>query len=215
MALKEAALELTQGDSEDYLVTVHNDAVTPLVGLDLSTAVDGTANRPAIVRFAVKKNPSSESNADAAVFKSSYYADQISFLPQLGATLGQCRALLDKPDTKDVPAGAYRWDVEVTRQDVLRFGASTGTLTTVAGSARVVGVGTFFTRAKVGDVVQILAGPDVLRPVKIVAISSDTLLEIEAPVFSSAAGSAFEIRRGKHKTAARGPFTLLQSVVME
>jgi hypothetical protein len=213
MALKEVTLELTQGDSEDYLITVKDDSTVPVV-IDLSLAVDGTPARPAIIRFAVKKDPASETNPEAIVFKSSYFADQISFLAQTGATLGQCRALVDKPDTQDVEAGAYRWDVEVTRQDALRAGASTGTIDVTLDSIIVSGTATAFTKAKVGDVLQPLGSLNT-APVKITKIISATSVEVEAALFVTESGISFEVRRGKHKTAGRGPFTLIQSVVAE
>lgn len=213
MALKEVTLELTQGDSEDYLITVKDDAPTP-APINLSQAVDGTVDRPAIVRFAVKKDPASESNEEAIVFKSSYFPDQISFLPQSGGTLGQCRALVDKPDTQDVEAGAYRWDIEVTRQDALRSGAQAGTISVSSGSVVVAGTGTAFDKAKPGDVLQPL-GVLNTAPVKILKVVSPSSVEVEAPVFQTEAGISFEVRRGKHKTAGRGPFTLVQSVVSE
>ncbi len=212
--LKEVTLELTQGDSEDYLITVKDDATPTPALIDLSKAVDGTAARPAIVRFAVKAAPADESNAEATVFKTSYFTAQIVFLTQSGLTLGQCRALIDKPDTQGVEAGDYRWDVEITRQDVLRAGASGGTVSVGSGSVVVAGSGTAFTKAKVGDVLQPLGGLN-LAPVKITKVTSNTSLEVEAAIFQTEAGISFEIRRGKHKTAGRGPFTLLQSVVAE
>lgn len=215
MALKEVTLELTQGDSEDYLVTVKDDATPTPALIDLSVAVDGTPDRPAIVRFAVKKDPASESNAEAVVFKASYFDDQLLVLPQTGSTLGQCRALIDKPDTQDVEAGAYRWDTEVTRQDSLRTGASVGTLSVVTDSVLVTGAGTAFQKAKVGDVLQLTSGTNLLKPVKIVKVVDAVTMQIEAALFLTDGAVTFEIRRGKHRTAGRGPFTLIQSVVAE
>lgn len=204
-------LSMVNGDSQDYLVTVTDDASTP-ARINLSTAVDGTATRSAIVRFAIKSIPSTQLNSDSGVvFKSSYDSSQIAFLAQSGTTVGQCRVLLDKPDTVSLDAGTYRWDLEVTRQDTLRTSASTGVLSVTAGTTLVQGTATAFTAAKVGDVLQPLGTNR--APVKIASITSATQLLVEYPIFSTETTVAFEIRRGKHRTAAYGPFTMLQSVV--
>jgi len=215
MAKKEVTLSLVLGDSEDFLVTVTDDTAPVPLKIDLSVAVDGTASRPAIVRFAVKKTPATMDNPEALVFKTSYFDDQLPLLAQVGATLGQCRLLLDKPDTDDAAAGDYRYDLEVTRQDAARVGASgVGMVAVTADSVVVTGTGTAFQKAKVGDVLQPL-GVLNTKPVKIVSIASATSLEVEAPIFQTEANVPFELRRGKHKTAARGPFVLIQSVVSQ
>lgn len=221
---KDVTLSLILGDSEDFLVTVTDDATPTPNKIDLSKAVDGTVARPAIVRFAVKEDPADETNAEALVFKTSYYDDEIQFLAQAGATLGQCRLLLDKPDTEGADPSAnadgtatsvaYRWDLEVTRQDVLRSGASGGTVALVAGSIVVTGTGTTLQKAKVGDVLQPL-GVLNTKPVKITKVVSATSIEVEAAIFQNESGIAFEVRRGKHKTAAKGPFSLIQGTVAE
>ena len=211
---KEVTLSLVGGDSEDFIVTITDDATPTPAKINLSQAVDGTANRPAIVRFAIKADPDSDDNSEAVVFKTSYFTDQIQVLAQAGLTLGQCRLLLDKPDTVDAEAGDYRWDLEVTRQDVARAGAGGGTMTVTANSVVVTGTGTAFNKAKLGDVLQPL-GILNTKPVKITKVVSANSLEVEAAIFEPEAGITFEIRRGKHKTAARGPFTIIQSVVSQ
>ena len=163
----------------------------------------------------MKKDPSKEANAKAAVLKLSYDASQIEILPQaVPATKGQCKVKLDKPDTSDNKAGDYSWDLEVTRQDVLRTGASVGTAALVADSGAVVGTGTAFTKAKVGDVVQVTSGPNAGRVSLITAITSATALTTERLWEDADPTATFEIRRGKSKTAARGKFTLVQDVVL-
>src|SRR3990172_6597278 len=213
MATKAPAIvdiELVRGDSDDILVTITDDATTPNL-IDLSVATDATAGRPAIIRFAVKKDPSKEPNAKAAVLKLSYDAAQLEILPQaVPATKGQCKVKLDKPDTSDEKAGDYSWDLEVTRQDALRPGASVGTLALSAGNSVPIGTGTAITKAKVGDVVQILSGPNVGRPSLITKITSATSFETERAWEDTDAVATFEIRRGKSKTAVRGKFTLVQ-----
>lgn len=206
-------LELTLGDSDDILITVEDDASPPR-RIDLSQAVDGTADRPAIIRVAVKKDPARDLNSEAVLFKTSYAVDEIEILPQaLDATKGQCRVRIDKPDTEDEDAGDYSWDVEVTRQDIQRTGAQVGTLTLTEGSKTITGVGTAFTKAKVGDVIHPTSGAADGRPVVISKIVSDTQAESEYAWPTGESDVTFELRRGKSKTAASGTFTLVQDVV--
>lgn len=212
MAQKELTLTMTIGDSEDFIVTVTDDATTPNL-IDLSKAVDGTAARPAILRWAAKRTPADDANKDAIAFKTSYFEDQIQVLAQTGPTLGQSRLLLDKPDTEDEEVGTFRWDLEVTRQDVVRPGSGSGTIAVVSGSVAVTGTATTFRKWKVGDVLQPLGGLNV-APVKITKIISDTSLEVEAAIFATEpVVPSYEVRRGKHKTARKGPFVLEQEVV--
>lgn len=208
-------LTLVRGDSDDFLVTVTDDAATP-APIDLSKAVDGTVNRRAIVRFSVKTTPpDTVANTDAVIFKSSSWDDQIPFLVQTGATLGQCRVLIDKPDTETAdPTGSYVWDLEVSRQDSLRTGAYVGTYAVTPGSGVVVGSGTAFLKAKVGDIFQPL-GPGNTRPVIIDKITDNTHMTVDYTTWSAESGQSFEVRRGKHRTAARGPFTLESGVVSQ
>jgi hypothetical protein len=218
MAVKAPAIvdiELVRGDSDDILVTITDDASPTPNLIDLSVATDATANRPAIIRFAVKKDPTKEANIKAAVLKLSYDASELEILPQAApATRGQCRVKLDKPDTSDNKAGDYSWDLEVTRQDALRPGASAGALAVVAGNVVPIGTGTAFTKAKVGDVVQITSGPNDGRASLITKITSATSIETERAWEDTDPSATFEIRRGKSKTAVRGKFTLVQDVVL-
>lgn len=213
----ELQITMVRGDSDDFLVTVKDDATPTPNKIDLSKAVDGTASRPAVVRFSVKRDPPEEqTNTEALCFKHSAYTDQIPFLAQAGATLGQCRILLDKPDTEEGdPDLTYRWDIEVTRQDILRSAASVGTISLTAGSATVVGIGTAFQNAKVGDVLQPLGPLNAGVPAIIKKVLTATSIEVDHSNFQNEAGQAFEVRRGKHKTAARGPFVLQSGVVAE
>lgn len=209
----ELQITLVRGDSDDYVVTVTDDAVPTPNSINLSQAVDGTPSRNAIIRFAVKEFPDKQDNVDALVFKHSAYADQIPFLTQSGATLGKCRVLVDKPDTEPGdPDVDYRWDIEVTRQDALRTAASGGTVALTAGSTTVVGTGTAFQNAKQGDVLQPL-GTNLAVPAIIQEVVSATEVTVDHGNFQTEVGASFEIRRGKHKTAARGPFVLLSGVV--
>jgi hypothetical protein len=199
----DTTLEMIQGDSGDFTITAvdQNDAA-----FDLTKAVDGTVNRPAIIRMAAKEDEDDD-NEDAIFFKRSYVESEIAVLAQVGATLGQAKVYVDKPDTNDTECDSYRWDCEVTRQDFLR--TSAGTITIDADGVTVVGVGTDFTLAKVGDVLQPL-GITNERPVLIASIVSATEMTVEsADAFDGdEPGIAFEIRRGKSITAGRGPFRI-------
>lgn len=207
---KETLLSLVGGDSEDILITVTNDATPTPALIDLSAAVDATAGRKAIARFAVKRMPAFEGNDEALVFKRSYNPGEILFLAQSGGTLGQLKIYVDKPDTDVVSAGTFRWDLEITRQDFLRTAA--GTIDVEVDSDIVTGHGTSFSLAKVGDVLQPL-GSSNTQPVKVLEVVSNTSLRVEHAGFTTESGIAFELRRGKSKTVARGPFQVAQSVV--
>lgn len=209
----EIELIMLRGDSEELLVTVTDDA-DPAVAIDLSKAVDGTASRPAVVRFAVKENPDEDGNDEAVVYKTSYHTDEIPFLAQTGASLGQCRVLIDKPDTEQADVDTkYRWDLEVTRQDALRSGASVGTVEVFAATASLVGSSTQFQLAKVGDVIQLL-GLLNTKPCIIEEILNFSEIVVSGfEIFQTESSVTFEIRRGQSKTVARGPFTLLSDVV--
>lgn len=205
-------LTLVKGDSDDLLVTVTDDA-TPPVPIDLSKAVDGTASRRAILRFAVKSEPALQTNAEALVFKTSHRDDQVPFLAQSGGTLGQARVLVDKQDTEDGdPTASFSWDLEVSRQDALRSGASVGTVSFTAGSLVVAGTGTAFDKAQPGDILQPLGALNTL-PVLINKVVSASSLEADFKDWQAEPNVTFEIRRGKHRTAVRGPFILEQGVV--
>lgn len=213
MALKELEMRMVLGDSEDFLVTVTDDVTPTPNKINLSQAVDNTPDRPAILRWAAKRTPADDTNAEAIAFKSSYNGDEIIPLTQTGATLGQARLLIDKPDTDSEAAGSYRWDLEITRQDVLRAASGVGTIAVLSGSKVVTGTATTFLKAKVGDVLQPLGGLNV-APVKIAKVVSNTSLEVEEAIFlTESPVPSFEIRRGKHKTARKGPFVLEQGVV--
>ena len=210
----EMEITLVRGDTDDFLVTVTDDATPTPNKINLSQAVDGTASRNAVVRFAVKSKPEDQDNTEALCFKHSAFDDEIPFLVQAGATLGQCRVLLDKPDTEEGdPDLEYRWDIEVTRQDILRTAASGGTVSMVAGSAVITGVGTAFQNAKVGDVFQPLGVLNAGKPAIVQSVASATSMTVDHSNFQTEPGVTFEVRRGKHKTAARGPFVLQSGVV--
>lgn len=213
--IPETTLTLVRGDSDDILVTVEiPDANDPTIlnRVRLDQAVDGTADRPAILRAAIKEDYE-DLNENALVFSESHYPDQINFLDQtVAATEGQARWLIDKPDTESGdPETSYCWDLEVTQQDFLRTGAQVGSIETQASpnGATILGSGTAFTKAKVGDVLQILDGTNDAFPALIEEITSDTVMVVSFADWPGvASGKAFEIRRGKHTTAARGPFVL-------
>ena len=209
-------LTLVIGDSAEYLFTLQELAAVegdPAVPFDLTQAVDGTSSRRAIVRFAVKSDPDVQSNDDATVYKESYVADEVSLLAQSGLTLGQCLVQVDKVDTEGAFADDYFWDLECCRQDAERTGASqVGTITLVAGSKTVVGVGTAFLKAKLYDILQPL-GTNLNNPAIITKILSDTQIEVAHSEWSNDAGASFEIRRSRTRTLMGGTYTLTNGVV--
>lgn len=201
-------LSMVRGDAEDLIFTVTDDADPPAV-VNLGAAVDATPSRPAVIRFAVKKDPEIDENDDALAYKTSADSAEIAIATQSGGTIGQCTVLLDNADTRDAEAGnVYRWDLEVSRQDALRAGASVGTAATAANGT-VTGTGTAFTKAKKGDIFHPTSGSNSGKPGRISKITSDTSMVVEFP-FAVGSGATFEIRRALTKTVARGPFELVQ-----
>ena len=208
-----------RGDSDDFLVTVvepdPNDINDPpaKIPVDLSIAVDGTPARPVILRMAAKEDPD-DSNDIALFFRDSTNGPQeIEFFPQTGLTLGQARILIDKYDTEEGEPGLYQWDLEVSQQDFLRAGASVGTLAIVEGSDLIVGTGTTFLKnAKRGDIIQLLGTNN--KPVLIEEIIDDLNIRVNTTVFQNEPALAtFEVRRGKHFTAAYGCLELVAGQV--
>ena len=205
----ETTVTMVRGDSADMVLTMTDVAGA---AVDLTKAVDGTVSRKAVVRLAVKSDPDRQENADAVLLKASHSSEQVAFLTQSGATLGQCRVLLDKADTESAdPAASYRWDVEVSRQDYLRAGAQAGTVALSAGSTAVVGSGTAFLTAKVGDVLQPVGGAN-MEPALITSITDDEHVTVDHEDWTPET-TAFEVRRGQHRTVLRGPFVIQSGVV--
>lgn len=207
-----------RGDSDDILVTVKepdpNSTTTPpaQITVRLDQAVDGTPDRRAIMRFAAREDPD---DVTPLFEKVDSDPEQITYLDQtVQATEGQAVIYIDKPDTETLDAGPagspvlYPYDLEVTRQDFIRNGAQGGTISLVAGSNAVVGVGTAFTQAKVGDVLQPLGGLNDNRPAVIQSIVDDTNITVHHGDWVNEPGIVFEIRRGRSFTGARGNICL-------
>lgn len=211
----ETEYAITRGDSDDILITFVNDEDPP-VPYDLSKSTDGVADRPAIVRYAVKVRVT-DTNENALIIKRSYDDTEIVLMPQDGDvsdpdnTVGQVAVFIDIPDTLGKRPGSYWWDLDVTRQGMLRAGAQSGTLT-FDGTAVVVGVGTNFTRAKVGDIVHLTSGAMSGTAVLVARITSSGLMTLDLP-FPAETGVTFELRRGFRKTPLRGPFIIGNEVI--
>lgn len=211
----ETEYAITRGDSDDIMITFVNDADPP-VPYDLSKSTDGVADRPAIVRYAVKVRVT-DTNEQALIVKRSYDDTEIMVLPQDGDledpdnTVGVVAVFLDIPDTLGKKTGSFWWDLDVTRQGMLRSGAQSGTLT-FNGTAVVAGVGTNFTRGKVGDVVHITSGAMSGKAVLIAKITSSGQMTLDLP-FAAETGVTFELRRGFRKTPLRGPFIIGNEVI--
>lgn len=210
--VEDTDLELVIGDSEDFLLTLEDENEDLI---DLSKAVDGTANRPAIIRFAVKDN-AEDGNDQALIYKTSFDASDVQILTQAGATFAMARILVDKPDTEGHEPATKRWDCEVTRQDFIRTLASAGTVSLTADGTVVDGSGTNFLKAKAGDVLMPTSGANT-KPALITRIISATQLEVEnGAVFTATDPTVtFEIRRGKSRTAARGNMTMKPGIVRQ
>lgn len=221
----------TKGDSDEILVSVTepdpNSTTTPpaRIPVRLDQAVDGTADRRVVMRFAAKED-ADDTNAAAAIYKDDSDPEDIVFLDQTtGApptgSEGQAVIYIDKQDTEDNDAGpvgepiAYPYDVEVTRQDFIRAGAQTGTISLVAGENTVMGVATTFSQARVGDVLQPLGGINDNRPAVIQEVIDDLNVRVSHSNWVNEPSIAFEIRRGRSFTAARGNICLEQGQVSE
>jgi hypothetical protein len=208
-------MTMVRGDSLNLLVAVKDFSTDPEVAVDLSEATDGTAARPAVVRFSVKERPDDDLNSEAIVYRTSYTPSGIEVLDQsIAANLGKFLVKVDKEDTEEDgdPELQYRWDIEVSLQGELRTDA--GTVTLVAGSKIVTGVGTaFLSTVRKGDIFQPLDVNDI--PAIVTKVVSDTVLWVEFTGWSDESGLDYEIRRGEHITVRRGPFTILSGVVAE
>lgn len=203
-------LALVQGDSVDLVLTVKDESA---VLVNLTEATDGTPGFPAIVRMAIKDSPSSESNASALAYRTSFRASQVEILLQGGSTLGQVTVHLDKPDTEFAdPTTEYQWDVEVSRQGASR--TSAGTASVGAGGA-VTGAGTAFLNARAGDIMQFSSGANLGKAALVLAIADDSHLSLENPTLAVDTGATFTIRRGVHRTVVRGACVFTQGVVTQ
>ena len=206
---EDPAITLTQGEGDDRRITVTDADGAPI---RLDQAVDDSAGYYAVVRFAVKLKPKTTPNADALIFKASYYDDEIEILDQT-TNPGECILKIDEPDTADAKPGCYTYEVFITRQDALRTGAQAGTVALAAGSTDVVGAGTGFTNAKPGDVIQITSGPNNGQESRIESITDDNNIVTERVWSVADASATYEIRRGQGRTGALGQFILEQDVV--
>jgi len=219
-------ITLVREDSDEILFTVREPdplsvtAPPALQTVRLDQAVDGTPNRNAIVRFAAKEDPD-DPPAAALIYKDSSDPEDVVFLDQTAPTTeGQGVIYIDKGDTTDFDAGThtdpvrYPHDLEVTRQDFIRSGAQGGTLSLVAGAKTVVGAGTTFAQARVGDVLQPLGGINDAKPAVIQSVTDDNNVTVHHANWVNEANIAFEIRRGRSFTGARGDICLVHGQVL-
>jgi hypothetical protein len=204
-------LSLVVGDSADLTLTV-DDGATPAVIMDLSQAMDGTPNCPAIIRMAIKDAPAEEANTAALTYRTSFDPAQIEVLAQASTTLGQMVIHLDKPDTEAAdPSTSYKWDVEVSRQGTIR--TSVGTAAIPEGGGVVVGSGTAWTKARTGDILQLTSGANAGKVALVALVTDDTHLTVENPKLTADPSATFVLRRGVHRTVVRGACSLVQGVV--
>lgn len=211
-------LSFEQGESLTRTITVTvpdpTSVTTPPARLpvDLSIALDGTADRPAIVRAACKLDLD-DTNESGLFFKTSYSAEEINFLDQVTLT-GQALLYVDEADTdRGEPSDCYILTVRVTRQDFLRTAANTGTIDALTdGSGSVVGTGTAFTSAKQGDVLTITSGVNNGVASRIESITDDSNIVTEKTNWQDDAGPGitFEIRRADNQVGLRQKVTLVK-----
>ena len=208
MATESGVINLTIGEGADHLITFRDPALTDPGDanadlIDLSLAIDGTLDRHAIIRFAAKKTPAKQANAAGLLWKRSYDPTELEELDQTQlATKGRAMLKIDEPDTDGQKPGDYPYEVFLTRQDVIRPGASTGTLVALTdGSGAVTGSGTAFTKAKPGDVLTVVGGANDLEVSRIESITDDTTMVLERTNWAAQSAVTFEIRRGAGRTA--------------
>lgn len=205
----EIDFELVVGDSFDLNFVVKNDAVVP-VAIDLSKAIDGTASRPAVLRFAIVK-ALGDPPAKAVVYKDSYDPAQIFVKTQTAPDIGAVVVRGDSQDTDQAkPKADLPWDLEITRQDFIRTQA--GTLT-FDGTTTVVGFGTNFLLMKRGDIIHPTSGANSGKPVIVEAVTDALHIVIDRAIYGAEAGVTFEGRRGYRRTSAKGKVTLVEGAV--
>lgn len=219
-------INLTIGEGADHLITFRDPGLTDPDNadadlIDLSVAIDGTADRHAVIRFAAKKTPSKTANAAGLIWKTSYDASELEELNQaLLATKGRAMLKIDEPDTDGQKPGDYSYEVFLTRQDVIRAGASVGTIDALAnGTGTVTGTGTAFLSAKAGDVLTVVGGANDLAVSRIQEITTDGAMVLERTLWAAQSAVTFEIRRGAGRTAkvpdAGGELVKIGTLVLE
>ena len=134
-------ISIVRGDSKNFSVTItESDGTTPI---DITEGV---------VRMAVKASVYDD-NADAIIFKQSYYTSQIE---KTAPASGQCVVKILIGDTNDVNPGGYYWDIDLTRKGELA--TSAGTFAVTAGSGVLTGTAVDFSLLSVGQLIDLNGG---------------------------------------------------------
>jgi len=172
--------------------------------VNLSEAVDGTPDRPAVIIFEWRKG-------NSRIFKKvNYDSEEIQVLDQ-GTNPGQFLLRTDEPDTDQalvaitIGEPVYLYELAISRQDIARSGAQAGTVDVTAGSNDLVGVGTVFSEARPGDIIHLTSGGASGQFSRIIEVTDDTNLVVDRTNWITTAGASFEIRRGKILPGQRGP----------
>ena len=193
-------IDLIRGDYRELSFTITETVDNVESAMDLTNA---------IVKFTIKRRREDD-NADAVAFKKSYDSTEVEIVD---ANEGIAAVKLEKPDTRDLHVKAdertYFWDLEVTRRGDDRTGADAGTLTLALNSGSIVGTGTSFLKAHVGDVL-IPSGTGSPNQVActITSITDNTHLEVDYASFTAQSGVSFDVKIGKACTPCYGSINL-------
>lgn len=195
-------LTLRRGDTKvlPFHVTDSDDADISLVG--------------AVVKFSVKRRTTND-QADALIAKTSYDATEVEITE---ASTGRVSVKIEKSDSIDVHVAAdprvYSWDLEITRPSADdRSGASVGTVAVTAGSGAIVGTGTAFESARVGDLLMFNgSNTENEIPVTITGITDDTHLETDFDGWTTESGLTLTVTIPDVKTPGSGSFTITADV---
>lgn len=175
--------------------------------VNLDEAVDGTASRPAVLVFEWRRG-------NSRVFKKTNYdSEEIQVLDQ-STNPGQFLMRLDEPDTDAAKVGQlYRYELAVSRQDIVRAGAQGGTAAVTTGDGTLTGTGTTWSEAKPGDIIQATNGAANGQQARVIMVNSDTEVVTDRANWITASGFTFEIRRGKILPGQKGIGEITQSEV--
>jgi hypothetical protein len=190
-----ADISLVRGDSKNIQVNVfESDGTTPV---DLTESV---------VRFAVKDR-TSRPNTEATIFKQSYDAAEIDITNPAG---GELLIQILSDETMINPA-RYCWDLDVSRKQG-GIVTSAGTLTATAGSDVLAASGVDFPSLRVGQMLEIPAGPNTGLYV-LTAIDSDAqTVTVGGASLQAESGISFNVFQSNVKTPVSGDFIVTADV---
>ena len=190
-----ADISLVRGDSKNIQVNVfESDGTTPV---DLTESV---------VRFAVKDR-TSRPNTEATIFKQSYDPAEIDITNPAG---GELLIQILSDETMINPA-RYCWDLDVSRKQG-GIVTSAGTLTATTGSDVLATSGVDFPSLRVGQLLEIPAGPNTGLYV-LTAIDSDAqTITVGGASLQAESGISFNVFQSNVKTPVSGDFIVTADV---